>query len=68
MSDEELRRWAIELTISKMPRKWLDMFVISEILVEYVRDAKLPPFNDDDDLDLGKWLENRAAAVGDSAK
>lgn len=58
MSDEELRRWVIELVISKWPQNWLSMFIISEILIVYVRDGKLPPFNDENNLDLRKWLEN----------
>ncbi|OUJ04957.1 hypothetical protein [Gluconobacter sp. DsW_058] len=62
MSDKELRRWAIELVISKLPRSWLSMFIISEILVEYIRDGKLPPLNDENNLDLSKWLENTQQA------
>ncbi|MFB9942797.1 hypothetical protein [Gluconobacter oxydans] len=62
MSEQELRRWAIELTISKLARNWFSMFVLSEILIQYIRDGKIPPFDDDGNLDLNKWLENHQGA------
>ncbi|MBS1035014.1 hypothetical protein [Gluconobacter cerinus] len=68
MSDKELRRWAIELVISKLPRAWLPTFMISEILVEYIRDGKLLPFNDENNLDLVEWLNNIKQAPDSSSQ
>jgi len=55
---EQIRMWALEQALKQRRPTWLATFVMAAIFECWARDGSIPPFTEEDQLDMDKWLQN----------